>query len=108
MTAMHQAVAQLTASDIRMRRGEVLDIDALEALERTVFATDRISRRGFLRFLGSPTASLIVAERGNAFAGYALVTFRAGSGIARLYSIAVARAFAGRGIGSALITAAEQ
>ena len=41
-------------------------------------------------------------------AGYALVLFREASGIARLYSIAVAPQFAKRGLGSALLFAAEE
>jgi ribosomal protein S18 acetylase RimI-like enzyme len=48
-----------------------------------------------------------VATLGGAPAGYALVLFRAGSGIARLYSILVDPRATGRGIGGRLLAAAE-
>jgi ribosomal protein S18 acetylase RimI-like enzyme len=80
----------------------------LQALEHKVFATDRISRRGFRRFLASPNAVPIVAEADGKLAGYALVLFRKGTGIARLYSIAVDPHVARRRIGARLLEAAEQ
>jgi ribosomal protein S18 acetylase RimI-like enzyme len=83
------------------------DLDALVDLEARVFLTDRISRRGFRRFLASPSARLLVAECDGAFAGYALVLFRANAGVARLYSIGVAPQFARRGVGAALLDAGE-
>jgi ribosomal protein S18 acetylase RimI-like enzyme len=83
------------------------DLDALVALERRVFTTDHISRRSFRALIASPTASLIIAERNDQFAGYALVLFRRGTSVARLYSIAVVPGLAGRGIGIALLAAAE-
>ena len=43
-----------------------------------------------------------------AIAGVAVVLFRATSGIARLYSLAVAPKHTGRGIASALLAAAEK
>ena len=84
------------------------DLDALVALEAQVFATDRISRRSFRRFLASPRAALMVAELDGMRAGYALVLFRAGSAIARLYSIAVAPHAGRRRLGATLLAAAEQ
>src|SRR5205085_1195209 len=77
------------------------------ALELRAFAHDRIARRSFLRFLASPNASLIVADGDDAIRGYALVLFRARSQLARLYSIAVDADYAGRRIGSRLLSAAE-
>jgi len=106
--AMQPALAHHPASDIRIRPAEPLDLDALAALEQRVFATDRIARRGFRRFLHSPAAALIIAVHGETLAGYALVLFRAGSGIARLYSIAVAPEAGRRGVGVRLLAAAEE
>lgn len=94
--------------DVCLRAGIAADIDALLALENLVFATDRCSRRSFRRFLVSHLASVIVAECGGRLAGYALVLFRPNSAIGRLYSIAVAPEEAGKGVGSALIAAAEE
>jgi ribosomal protein S18 acetylase RimI-like enzyme len=90
-----------------LRRGSLADLDDLTALENTAFKTDRMSRRSFRHVLTSRAATLIVAVRAGAFAGYALVLFRPRSAIGRLYSIAVAPHMGGRGIGSALLAAAE-
>lgn len=84
------------------------DIDALLLIENTVFETDRISRRSFRRFLDGSRASLLVAAgEDGAVWGYALTLFRRGSGVARLYSIAVAPGRAGKGLGRHLLAAAE-
>lgn len=91
-----------------LRPAGSVDIPALLALERRVFAADRVSPQSFRRFVASPSAALIVAENGGALAGYALVLFRAGTFVARLYSLAVAHEFSGRGIGSVLLAAAER
>jgi len=93
---------------IEMRRARRDDTDALLALEESVFATDRITRRSLRRFLASPSAVLTVATLDRELVGYALVLFRSDSRGARLYSIAVAPRAAGRGIGSALLATAEQ
>ncbi len=72
----------------------------LVALENEAFRTDRLSRRSFRRLISSPRGAVIVAELHGKLAGYALVLFRAGSAIARLYSIAVAAHAGGRRIGA--------
>lgn len=84
------------------------DLEALCVLERHAFATDRLSRRSFRRQLAAPRNALFVAEENGALAGYVLVLFRAGNSTARLYSIAVSANHAARGIGRALLAAAEQ
>jgi ribosomal protein S18 acetylase RimI-like enzyme len=94
-------------SRFRLRLGVPADLDALLALERVAFATDHLARRSFRRFMTSPNAALIVAETGSRLAGYALVLYRPRSAIARLYSIAVGKEHAGRGVGPALLAAAE-
>src|SRR5262245_14433163 len=94
--------------DTRVRPAQASDLAALTALENRVFATDRVSRRSFGRLLATGNATMLVAEAGGQLAGYALVLFRDRTGIARLYSIAVAPEFAGRGIGANLVAAVEQ
>ena len=105
---MPTALAHSTHPQVNLRRASLADVDALANLEERAFRGDRISRRGFHQFVRSPRAALIVAEEDGALAGYALVLFRDGSAIARLYSIAVAPQFAKRGLGSALLGAAEE
>ncbi|MBN9070064.1 MAG: GNAT family N-acetyltransferase [Rhizobiales bacterium] len=90
-----------------LRPGRKSDLDALVAIEAAAFAGDRISRRSFRRFLGAPTASLIVAEEDGIVAGYALLLFRSGSRRARLYSLAVGPSRRGTGLGRLLLGAAE-
>jgi ribosomal protein S18 acetylase RimI-like enzyme len=89
------------------RRGRLADLDDLCDLEAKVFANDRMSRRSLRHFLVSRSATVIVAVHRGRVAGCAVVLFRPDSPIARLYSIAVAPASTGRGLGPALLTAAE-
>jgi ribosomal-protein-alanine N-acetyltransferase len=89
-----------------IRAAQSADVDALLAIE-AVFPTDRLDRRGFRHALASPTIDLLAAEdRG--LAGYAMVHRRRGSALARLTSLAVRPDRAGRGLGQALLAAAER
>ncbi len=86
-----------------IRAARLTDIDALARLEAESFASDKLSRRSFLRFAKSPSAAFLVAcraERRERPIGYAVLLFRRGGRSARLYSIAVAAEDAGRGVGS--------
>jgi ribosomal protein S18 acetylase RimI-like enzyme len=96
-----------TQSAVALRDGTRADAARLDALERRAFSYDRIARRSFVRFVNSPNASLIVADCDGALSGYALILFRARSGFARLYSIAVDAEHTGRQLGSMLLKAAE-
>jgi ribosomal protein S18 acetylase RimI-like enzyme len=104
---VQRAFAHRKDDAVRVRSTGAADLDALVALEDQAFLTDRISRRGFGRFLTSPSSVLLAAECDGQLAGYALLLLRAGSAVARLYSIGVAPRFAGRRIGTALLAAAE-
>jgi ribosomal protein S18 acetylase RimI-like enzyme len=105
--AMRTALVPHPAHETTVRPAAASDLDALAALEEGVFSTDRISRRGFRRFLASPNAAVIVAEVDGKLAGYALVLFRKGTAVGRLYSIAVAPHAGGRRVGATLLKAAE-
>lgn len=104
---MRHAVSPRT-SPIRLRRGLPSDAAELARIENEVFATDRISDRSFRRFLESANAGVLVAEINGAVAGYALVLYRAASTVARLYSIATAPEWSGRGVAKRLLAAAEE
>jgi len=93
---------------VHIRRGKLADVDALWELENRVFATDRMSRRSLRRLLASPSAVTMVAQAEGAIIGVAIVLFRANSRVARLYSLAVAPKYTGRGIASALLENAER
>jgi len=92
---------------VHIRRSKLADLDALWELENSVFATDRMSRRSLRRLLASPSAVTMVAQAEGAIIGVAIVLFRANSRVARLYSLAVAAKYTGRGIASALLENAE-
>jgi ribosomal-protein-alanine N-acetyltransferase len=93
---------------IRIRRARASDLDALIELENGVFASDRISRRQLRYHLGSAGARILVATHDRDVVGAAVVFLRADSGIARLYSIAVAARARGWGVGARLLAAAEE
>lgn len=93
----------------RIRPATPDDIDALVELENAVFAADRISRRSFRALLSRPTARTIVAETAeDGLLGYAMLLFRKGTALARLYSIAVSPKAARRGVGRLLLEKAEE
>lgn len=94
---------------VRVRRAELSDLDDLVALEEASFATDRLSRAQYRRHLDSESAQVLVASANHRhFLGTAVVFFRKGTHIARLYSIATKLAARGKGVGSALLDAAEE
>jgi ribosomal-protein-alanine N-acetyltransferase len=90
----------------KIRSATAADLGALIDLENRSFETDRISRSSFRRLVSSPSAAVIVAAGGSVVAGYAVVLFRTGGRVARLYSLAVDPAF--RGLGRELLGAAEK
>jgi len=92
----------------RIRRATPADLDALVALERRAFSTDQLSRRQYRRHIDSATARVLAAVDARGLLGKAVVFFRRNSRIARLYSIAVADAARGRGLGEVLVRAVER
>lgn len=91
-----------------VRRATELDLPALVGLEHATFEHDRLSARQWRRHLSSESASVLVAARGRELAGAAVLFFRVGSRLARLYSIATAATARGEGIGSRLLDACER
>lgn len=95
-------------ADVVIRAAVIDDIDALVELENRSFDIDRLSRRSLRRLIGAKSATCLVAIGANAvIAGYSLNLFRAGTALARLYSIAVAPEYRGAGLGERLVAAAE-
>ncbi len=94
------------ASDLRVRRAERRDLDALVELE-SGFPGDRMSRASLSRLLARDSAEVWVAEVGGSVVGDAVVLFRRGFDSARLYSMVVDREHRGRGLAKLLLEAAE-
>ena len=92
----------------RIRRADAVDLDALVALEERVFSHDRLSRAQFRRHLDSDSALVLIAKEDGRLLGVALVFFRRGARVARLYSLVTAPEARGRGVGAALLEATER
>jgi ribosomal-protein-alanine N-acetyltransferase len=93
---------------LRIRDGKFADLAHLCEIESAAFAGDRLSLRSFRRLIGRPSARIRVAIADGAVVGYNLVLTRAGSTVARLYSIAVAASARGQGYGDRLLADAER
>lgn len=85
-----------------IRRAGRDDLNALTALEATCFDMDRLSRRQYLRHLGSASALVLVAG-GAPLLASAVVFFRRNARVARLYSLATSPQARGKGVASALL-----
>lgn len=81
------------------------DIPAISALEQAAFTGDRFNARQFRYLLKRAQATFIVAVDGGTLLGYAVSLYRADTGRARLYGIAVAESARGRGVATALVEA---
>ncbi|WP_269581517.1 peptidase C39 family protein [Roseibium sp. Sym1] len=104
---MNNALPQAGTGDIVIRKAALADLADLLRIENSVFDGDRISRRSFKRFLESPGACVLVACDEHSVVGYALLLLRAGTALARLYSLATAPGCRGQGLGARLLEAAE-
>lgn len=110
--ARHATAASADATGpVRIVRASPGDLSALASLEEESFSGDRISVRSWKRLISSPSAIVIVARPGgpgSSLHGAAVVLQRAKSSVARLYSIAVARAARGRGLSGRLLEEAQR
>ncbi|MEW5700933.1 MAG: GNAT family N-acetyltransferase [Candidatus Zixiibacteriota bacterium] len=91
-----------------IRPATTADLDAIMEIEECAFAGDKFPRRRWRYLLTTAHAVVLVeASRGNVRAA-AVVVFRRGSRVARLYSIAVHPGHRGRGIARRLLHQCEQ
>ena len=79
------------------------DLAALVAVENAAFSGDKLSERSLRRLSSAGTAIVGVAEERGKVLGYALALTRRTSGVARLYSIAVAPEETGKGVAALLL-----
>ena len=93
---------------VQIRPAKKEDLERLEEIENICFSTDILSRRSFQRFIRPGAHSLQVAVIEGTIVGYALVLYRTGTSLARLYSIAVLPDMQGKGIAKQLIEAIEE
>lgn len=90
-----------------VRPATIDDLEEILRLEYASFDGDRLSRRSLRHLLGRARAFTLVNDAGGRLRGYVTVLLRRGTSLARLYSIAVDPADRGRGVGAALVRAAE-
>jgi ribosomal protein S18 acetylase RimI-like enzyme len=103
----HQSTGLGQAPTPPLRNATTADLDGLVELEALCFDSDRLSRRSFRKLIDSPTAVCRVATVAGRVVAYALLLFRSGTGLARLYSIAVHPAQRGTGRGVLLLADSE-
>ncbi len=96
-----------TQAALTIRPATLADLDTLVALENQSFVTDRLSRRQLRYMLTKARADTLLAQEGGMMLGYILSLYSRGTAVARIYSIAVSPQARGRGIGRALVEAAE-
>lgn len=85
------------------------DLDGLHELELSCFASESFSRRQMKRLFGSKNAIFLVYEETNVTLGFAIGLIRnhRSDATGRLYSLDVAEAARGKGIGKLLLDALE-
>jgi [ribosomal protein S18]-alanine N-acetyltransferase len=97
-----------SAAAVSIRPARLSDLDELLKIEHAAFTTDHLSPRQYRKHLASTSAIVLVAVDTNGLLGKAVLFFRHGSEVARLYSIAVSDRARGRGVGAALLAAVEK
>lgn len=105
-----------TAPSYIIRKARPADLEILLALENNCFQSDCISRRRMRHWIGADNGVMLVAQIHGAanesvsvrLAGYCLAITRRGSRKLRVYSLAIAAAARGKGLGARLLTRLEQ
>ncbi|MFM2481851.1 GNAT family N-acetyltransferase/peptidase C39 family protein [Celerinatantimonas sp. YJH-8] len=90
-------------TSIHLEPATTAHLNALLNIEYQCFESDRISKRSFQRFIHSSHADLQIAIHEGKCVGYALVLYRRGTSLARLYSLAVLSQVQHQGVGLALV-----
>jgi ribosomal protein S18 acetylase RimI-like enzyme len=93
--------------EVTIRPAGRRDLDDLARLEQERFPVDAFDRPTLERLLAGHT-TVLVAETGGRFTGSAIMLWRRGSRVGRLYSIAVPERAQGLGIGRRLLEACER
>ena len=90
-----------------IRKAVPSDLDALHEMENLSFRGDRLSRQSLGHLIKKGHAGTLVEADDGRPRGYALVLYRKGTSLARLYSLVVHPDFRGLGLGRRLLESAE-
>ncbi len=96
------------SADFAIRPASETDVDAIFALECASFSHDCLSRRAIRRFVRAAHRPLLVARAQGRIVGYIVISLSARSRAARIYSLAVDKTQARKGLGRELLHAAER
>jgi len=91
-----------------IRRAVLGDVPELVRIENASFPGNRLDRRRFRYLLARAHGVILVDAIGALLRGYILLLFRSNSPVARVYSIASAPEYLGRGVAAGLLRAAER
>lgn len=91
----------------QVRSADASDLDALVALESSFPEEDRFDRRTWRRLFAGNAHILVCAAPRDGLLAAAVMLYRKGARIARLYSITVAPAARGQGLARQLLAACE-
>ncbi|WP_417486627.1 GNAT family N-acetyltransferase [Maricaulis sp.] len=84
------------------------DLDRIDRIEAASFDADRFPRRNLARMLAGRRTRFLLAEASTGQGGYLALSFRTGSRVARIYSVAVDPASRRQGLAEALLEAAVE
>ncbi len=90
---------------IAVRAANTTDLDRIDAIEVASFTADRFARRNLARMLRGDRTRFLLADGSGGAGGYLALSFRRGSRVARIYSLAVAPDSRRQGIAEALVKA---
>jgi [ribosomal protein S18]-alanine N-acetyltransferase len=94
------------AERVSIRLASADDLDGLVRLEKAFPEEDRFPRRTWRRLLDGNTVAHVAISDGT-LVGAAVLLFRTGSRVARLYTLSVAPELRGKGIARQLLAAGE-
>jgi ribosomal protein S18 acetylase RimI-like enzyme len=95
------------AGKITIRKGTIKDLGSLIDLEDRGFKADNFSADQFKYLLTKAHSTVLILQYGKNVAGEAVILWRRGLKVARLYNIVIDPEYQGRGLGSKLLKACE-
>lgn len=91
-----------------IRIAELQDLKSILEIERQSFAHEAFNARQFKYLLTAATSCFFVVTMDNLIAGYAILLWRKNSKLMRIYSIAVAKEFRGKGVAHNMLQEAKR